>query len=428
MNAIAANANKKAIKYLALILFLLLLPTSSCNNTAKPVNPYAWICNNPRVAFTTTYGDSVNKYQSCGIIQTDEGGFVIAGQVTENRTKTMNYKTNYHKTAGGSDGWIIKTDSQGKEVWNRPVIGQGSDNIASFLTDKDGGIILAGWTDTGSSQSDGWLVKFDAAGNQVWSRTYPCADIDLITSVKKCPDGGYVLAGWVTFADDRYQDAWLIKTDFDGNKVWSRTYGNSKSDIVHSVEISPDGGILLAGQTINPANNSYDGWILKTDCQGNEMWQNVFGNSREDCFYSIKNESDEGIIMAGFTHPGSTMDSDGWLLKLDLNGKRVWERTINHGIGDRFNDVQTAADGGYIIAGHTGIRDASNLPVIEDAWVMKTDAGGNEIWSATFGGKRSDSFVSVIQTRDGGYALSGYASSTSTAEPVAWLVKLNPDL
>lgn len=422
-----AKESDRAIKPLILILLLFIVQMAACTNTVKPVNPYDWVRNNPQVSFTAAYGDSVNKYQATGIIQTYEGGYAIAGQVAENRTNTMNYKTNYRKTAGSSDGWIIKTDAQGKEIWNRPIVGRASDSISSFLAEDDGGFVLAGWTDTGSSQSDGWLVKVNATGDQVWARSFPCADIDLISSVKKCPDGGYILAGWATFVDDRYQDAWLLKTSGEGNPIWSRNYGNSKSDIVKSVEIGKDGGFLLAGQSINPVNNSYDGWVLKTDSHGEQVWQVFLGGSGEDCFYSIKNTIDGEIILAGSTFASSAADADGWLVKLDQNGRKLFERTFNTTIGDRFNDIQATTDGGYIVAGHNGTRDSSNFPVIEDAWVLKTDARGNEIWSATFGGKRPDSFTSVIQTRDGGYALSGYACSTSTAEPVAWLVKLNPD-
>ncbi|NLX91972.1 MAG: hypothetical protein GXZ07_10410 [Firmicutes bacterium] len=130
----------------------------------------------------------------------------------------------------------------------------------------------------------------------------------------------------------------------------------------------------------------------------------IYGDSpHKNYVTSVLETKDGGYILAGYTYTGEHLESDGWLIKCDHAGKEVWSRTFDAGLGDRFNAVRQTRDGGYILAGCTGTKDASGFPCIEDGCVVKTDSQGKETWSSTFGGKNPDEFNSVQQTADGGY-------------------------
>ena len=145
-----------------------------------------------------------------------------------------------------------------------------------------------------------------------------------------------------------------------------------------------------------------------------------------DSINAAQQTDDGGYILAGTTHTGAS-DLDGWLVKSDTEGNQVWSQTFTQANTNIFNDVQQTTDGGYILAGCTGTKDSSGIHSKEDGWVVKTGSNGEETWSYTFGGKHPDEFNSVLQTSDGGYILGGWASSTTTAEPIGWLVKLKSE-
>ncbi|MGI6648805.1 MAG: hypothetical protein ACOX5W_07030 [Bacillota bacterium] len=418
----------KTLIYLAIFLSIPLMGFLCCKMLVDTEeNPQEWTKNNNRVAFTSIYGSTAHKNYIASVLPVKDGGYILAGNIIENPNFTMRHKlqTQTPKTIGGADSWLIKTDALGNKIWERPIFRKGSDSIASAQQTADGGYILAGYTDTEAGNTDGWLVKTDSEGNPIWSQTYSCGSLDAFTAVQQTRDGGYILAGWANFPnDDRYDDGWLIKTDAEGKEIWSRNLGDSKGDAINSIQQTNDGGYIAAGQTISPVSEGYDAWLVRLDADGQVAWSHTFGGALEDVFYSVSTTADGGYIIAGRTQPDNEFDYDGWLIKTDSAGREVWSRTYNASIKDQVNEVRQTRDGGYILAGCTGAKDNSGVYCIGDGWVIKTDAQGQEVWSYTFGGKNPDSFSSVQQTEDGGYTLGGWASSTKTGEPTGWLLKL----
>ncbi|MDY6864928.1 MAG: hypothetical protein SVY15_03010 [Halobacteriota archaeon] len=145
--------------------------------------------------------------------QTKDGGYILAG-----------YTESYG--AGNKDAWLIKTDSNGNEEWNRTFGGEGGDAAFSILQTADGGYILAGGTGSyDAGMIDAWLIKTDSNGNEEWNRTYGGRDYDLGMSARQTKDGGYILVGYTESYGAGKEDAWLIKTDKNGNEEWNRTFG-----------------------------------------------------------------------------------------------------------------------------------------------------------------------------------------------------------
>jgi hypothetical protein len=185
--------------------------------------------------------------------------------------------------------------------------------------------------------------------------------------VQQTSDGGYILAGFTDSFGAGINDAWLIKTDANGNKVWDKTFGGSGGDVALAVQQTSDGGYILAGVTTSYGTGNEDAWLIKTDANGNEVWDATFGGSNYDETYAVQQTSDGGYILAGGTYSFGAGNNDAWLIKTDANGNKVWDKTFGGSGGEVALAVQQTSNGGYILAGATS----------GGAWLIKTDGNGN---------------------------------------------------
>ena len=264
----------------------------------------------------------------------------------------------------------MKTDSKGNEVWNKTFGGTDHDAAFSVQQTSDGGYILAGETDSyGAGCGDVWLVKTDAEGNEEWSKTFGGTNWDVAWSVQQTSDGGYILAGWTESYGAGSRDAWLVKTDSKGNEVWNKTFGGTDHDAAFSVQQTSDGSYILAGWTMSYGAGSRDAWLVKTDSKGNEVWNKTFGGTDHDAAFSVQQTSDGGYILAGWTMSYDA-GGDAWLVKTDSNGNKVWDKTFGGTYWDKAHYVQQTSDGGYILAGWTESYGAG----FEDAWLIKLES------------------------------------------------------
>jgi hypothetical protein len=334
--------------------------------------------------------------------QTEDGGFILAG-----------YTASFG--AGNADAWLIKTDSLGNEEWSKTFGGGDSDQAWSVQQTEDGGFILAGNTFSfGAGNADAWLIKTDGSGNEEWSRTFDREGTDDARSVQQTEDGGFILAG-NTFENG---DAWLIKTDDSGNEEWSRTFGGGGADKARSVQQTRDGGFILAGYTASFGAGNADAWLIKTDSLGNEEWSRTFGGTFFDGCFSVQQTTDSSFILAG-SSASFGENGDVWLIKTDDSGNEEWSRTFGGGGTDEAWSVQQTEDGGFILAGYTGTDTMGSW----NAWLIRTDHFGNEVWNRTFGERGWDEALSVQQTEDGSFILAGFTDSYGVGSRDAWLIK-----
>ena len=343
--------------------------------------------------------------------QTSDGGYILAGW-------TESYG------AGREDAWLIKTDSQGKEIWNRTFGGAGSDGAESVQPTVDGGYILAGYTKSYNSWSNGaWMIKTDSEGKEIWNRTFRGANTELARSVQPTPDGGYILAG-ETRSDNGDLDmgTWMIKTDSQGKEIWSTGFGTG---YVYQVQATSDGGYIIAGVHRRKLS---DAWLIKTDSNGNNVWDRTLDGAGNDWANSIQINRDGGYILAGWTTSFNVRgENEAWLIKTDAEGKEIWNRTFGRA---RFtqgsnweseNSVQVMSDDGYILSVNT---DSSNSGVITNAALLiRTDSQGREMWRKIFGGTKGGMAFSVQPTSDDGQILVGW---TGLHDADAWLIKVAP--
>jgi hypothetical protein len=253
-------------------------------------------------------------------------------------------------------------------------------------------------------------------------------------SAEQTADGGYIIAGSTWVSGVSGSDIALIKVDENGTEVWRKTHNISDGDEVRCVRQTSDGGYVLAGHAYSLAVGADDAWILKTNSTGEKLWSKTFdgGNNNGDIFYDVQETSDGGYVMAGVTNSYRTYawHRDGLLIKTDGNGTELWHQLYNGGIeGDPAKgylySVQETPDGGFILAGSVNLTGEDDL----DAWLIKTDENGTASdghgWKRTFGGaEENDEAKSVRRTSDGGYILSGWtASHDSVGDVCGFLIK-----
>ncbi len=273
---------------------------------------------------------------------------------------------------------------------------------SSVQQTSDGGFVVAGTNSSTSNPSDIYVLKTDAQGAVQLERTFGSPDADMGNSVQQTADGGYIVAGCIncSFGAVTPKNFYLLKLDSAGNKVWDSTISGSSLMGAYSVRetksgATPDGYVFVG------SNMNQDAALIKTDPTGSVTMQKSFASTGQFGWaagFAVGQTTDNGYIIAG--------DCAGeiWLIKTDAGGTKLWDKRF--GTGEAWSVKQTS-DGGYVLAGRTTLSPSFGGTVPADAFVIKTDKDGNQVWRKTFGGSEDDEARSIALTLDGGYIIAG---------------------
>jgi len=296
-------------------------------------------------------GESVDYCES--VRQTTDGGYIIVG-----RTASFG--------AGGVDIYLIKTDVLGNELWYQTFGGSSHEYGFGVQQTDDGGYIVVGYTQSyGGGNKDLYLIKTDTLGDTLWTRAYGGIHLDHGYSVQQTTDGGYIVGGKTMFSTSTMADVWLIKTDASGDTLWTRTWGGSHVDVGYSVQQTTDGGYIISGCTTSFGAGSYDVYLIKTDGQGNEEWTRTYGGIDDEEGWSVQQTTDGGYIIAGETRSFGAGGEDVWLLKV---AGEAPEPDVSIEIVPDDPPV-TVPQGGTF--GFTGtLTNNTDEPQVTDAWIM----------------------------------------------------------
>lgn len=355
----------------------------------------------PDTLWTKTFGGMYYD-QGYFVQQTSDGGYIITG-----RTRSFG--------AGLFDVWLIKTDANGDTMWTKTFGGSSDDEGYCVQQTFDGGYIVVGFT-TSFSPSGIWLIRTDSNGDSLWTKTYGGSIYDRGSSVAQTFDGGFIITGYTWIFFPGHLDLWIIKTDFAGDILWTKTLGGIADEKGYSVQQTSGGGYVIAGTISVPFNDDF--LLIKTNIDGDTIWTRNFGGSSYDRCYTVQQTSDGGFIIAGETHSFGAGSGDVWLIKTNSFGDTLWTKTFGGTSGEEGRSVQQTSDGGYIIAGSRAF----------DVWLIKTDMNGDTLWTKTLGGDSADYGMCVQQTTDNGYIICGSTASFSTGYYDVWLIKVAHDV
>ncbi len=366
----------------------------------------------PDTAWTQTFGGADWDVGYC-VQQTTDGGYIITG-----------FTDSYG--AGLNDVYLIKTDSNGDTLWTQTFGGSGYDyGLSVQQTTPDNGYIIAGYTMSyGAGINDVYLIKTDSNGDTLWTKTFGGSDYDVGYCVQQTTDEGYIITGFTTSYGAGGRDVYLVKTDSNGDTLWTNTYGGADWDVGRCVQQTTDGGFIVAGSTMSYGAGGYDIYLIKTDSSGDTLWTQAFGDTGYNESFSVQQTSDGGYIVAGATEYFGPGGHDVALLKTDSSGDSLWARTFGGSGYDHGFSVQQTTDGGFIVAGSsTSFSKWGD----NDVYLIKTDSNGDTLWTQTFGSANEDNGSSVQQISSGGYIVTGDTQSYGAGGFDVYLIKLEPE-
>ncbi|MEJ5327526.1 MAG: hypothetical protein WHU54_04665 [Candidatus Bathyarchaeia archaeon] len=313
--------------------------------------------------------------------------------------------------------WVLRLDDDGNMIWNRTFSAQENSEFRYVLTLNDG-FLLIGNTFFMSGDTDGYVVKVDADGKPIWQVHMDNSEVDKLFSAVKTRDG-FVLAGLTTSLGGG-SDVWVIKISDNGHLTWSKTYDLGMDEAGRAVALQDDNQYFIAGYTNSAGNGDYDFLLLKIDSEGNLLWNKTYGGAQSDKAYAMLNVT-EGFLIVGDTRSKGEGDSDAWVIKVDFEGKLIWERTIGGKGFDMptcitYSTINGALVGGFTFSFGRGYRDF---------WLFKIDDEGKVLWQAATGRDGYEEAYGLIEVAENIFVMAGWTNSIGRGAYDFYIVKIS---
>ncbi len=236
-------------------------------------------------------------------------------------------------------------------------------------------------------------------------------------------------------------------------RMWDKRFAGDTIDNLNAIRRATNGNLFLAGKSNskNSAEKSqtskggYDYWVVKTDSNGNKLWDVTLGTTSNEELFSVAPTADGGCLVGGYTSGGISGDKsqanmgsyDYWVVKLNANGVKQWDSAYGGNSYEELHYIEPIAGGGYLLIGlsYSGKSGNKKSPNKGDAdiWVVKIDSVGRMLWDSSYGGKGFDNCWEGHQTKDGGFLLAGWSKSPisgnksidSIGNSDVWLLKIS---
>jgi hypothetical protein len=275
---------------------------------------------------------------------------------------------------GSSDAFITKLSPNGTKLWTKQIGTSSVDQTSGLASGSDGSIYITGYTEgsingaANAGFSDSFLAKFSIEGIQLWTNQIGSNSWDSAKAISIGSDGSIYIAGDANGSVDGQayfgsSDAFLVKYNSSGTKLWTKQIGTSKADKATGIASGPDGSIYLTGYTegsIGGKNNLgfSDAFLMKFASNGTQLWSAQVGSNSWDSAKAISIGSDDAVYIAGDTN--ASIDgqpylggSDVFLMKFSSNGNKIWTQQIGSPDNDNIHSVSLDRNGLIYIGGET---------------------------------------------------------------------------
>jgi|JI10StandDraft_1071094.scaffolds.fasta_scaffold96902_2 hypothetical protein len=336
------------------------------------------------------------------IRQTADGGYILAGSTGS--------------FGGGSgDIYVLRLDAFGEPIWSRTYGGIGVENGVACreLTD---GFIIAGTTSQGANGSyDMLLIRTDGQGVPLWERSYGTADWDLCNAMEVLPDG--FLLGGITYGGNHLNGgAYVVRTNTIGDTLWTRTLGGSDMNECNGLALTSDQGFLVAGSK-GTASGYADGFLTKLDQVGVQEWTVSLGGDSADVLRSVVQADDGSIVACGMSRSQSNV-AQIYIVSVDGTGGFLWNQYIGNTADAGGSEIRRSNTGGYVFTGYNTLNFGSR-----DMILTTVDAIGYFQFGNNYGDGHPADGISIDPTSDGGYVIAGWIEQAGPGQRAIYVVK-----
>ena len=277
----------------------------------------------------------------------------------------------------------------------------------------DGGYIFVASTRSyGAGNFDIYLIRTDSNGDTIWTRTFGGTGYDTAADVLQTNDGGFIIAGYTSSVNNG--DIYLVRTDNHGDTLWTKTIGGFYNDHVKDMQKTTDGGFILGGDIDEGGTSKY--YLVKIDSFGDTLWTKSYYYGQ---VYSVQQTSGGGYILAVYPYTDPSGITDMKIVKTDNFGNISWIKTYGGSDYDMSFAIQQTSEGGYIVGGRTDSFGAG----ASDFILLKINSDGDSLWAKTYGGTADERAFAVKQLQDGGYIVAGYTATFGEGSTDFYLVR-----
>ena len=279
-------------------------------------------------------------------------------------------------------------------------------DFAAIIKTADGGFAATGYTELNGAKGEVLLVKLDATGNIQWSKTYGTDSVDAGAALQQMPDGGFAIAGYTYGSpnDVAYDDGLLIRTNANGNLLWSKAFGGNDYDEFAALTLQ-DSMLVASGNTSSFGTGLEAGLITRTDASGNLDWAVAASQNLFQAYQAVIKTSDGNYLAAGQTLKSGSLSFDPFIVNYNNDGSVLWSKRFGITGGQVIYAIAEAKDGGYVFTGTSPASVANSSPEI---LIAKIAHDGTFEWAKTFGSPFYDRAQSIVINSDSSITVAGH--------------------
>lgn len=313
-----------------------------------------------------------------------------------------------------------------KFTWKTTFGSSKKDLAQSVVALKNGDAIVLGTCKKnhgfGHGREDLCAIRINQKGHTLWKKAFGGKKRDLAGAITQTSDGNLVAVGYgESFNKNGDFDGYIVKFTPKGDMIWQRAFGGDEKENLYGVAATKDGGVIAVGTTESYGKGNKDIYLLRLDKDGVKLWQKTLGGKHDDIAYAITPSSDGNFILAGTSDSYSNDNFDFYVSKITPSGKQIWAKAYGEDKKDIFYAITPTKDGGCVVAGETESYKSKH----SDMDVMKLDKDGEQVWHQLFGFKSIEYATGITSTPEGGYLVVGTTKSMGHGKYDFYILELD---